>query len=70
MTDEIDRANDIAARYNDEGIAAARMALQSREIEPCGACHWCGESLASAHQIFCDASCASDHADNKRRNGA
>ncbi len=69
MTDQIDRANEIAAAYNDDGIAAARRALETRELEPCGACHWCGAELPRSSQIFCDAVCASDYASNKRRNG-
>ena len=69
MADDADRADiGIENRLND-GIAHARHELSKRDIAPCGACHWCGETLRLSNQLFCDSSCANDYADNKRRNG-
>lgn len=69
MADQIDRANDIAASYPEDALDAARRALKTRELEPCGVCHWCGEPLRRTDQVFCDSVCAADYADNQRRNG-
>ena len=67
MADEIDRANDLAAAYASDGIAHSRRALQSRALEPCGACHWCGELLREVNQLFCDQHCADDLATQQKR---
>lgn len=67
MADEIDRANDLAEAYASDGIAHSRRALQSRALEPCGACHWCGEPLHGANQLFCDKDCANDLAAQQMR---
>jgi len=66
--DDADRAEIGIENRLEDGIAHARHALTRREIEPCGVCHWCGEPLRQANQIFCDSLCAADYADNMRRN--
>ncbi len=66
--DIADRANEVVANHEADGIDRARRALERRDIEPCGACHWCGEPLRQANQLFCDSVCAADYADNQRRN--
>jgi hypothetical protein len=70
MPDEIDRASLVVETTIKTGIARARTALRSRELEPCGVCYWCHEPLRLAGQVFCDAICAADYTDNRRRNGA
>lgn len=66
--DIADRANEVVANHEADGIDRARRALERRDIEPCGVCHWCGEPLRQANQLFCDSVCAADYADNQRRN--
>lgn len=67
MADLADRANDVAADYASDGIAHARRALERRPLKPCGVCHWCGEPLRQANQLFCDRYCADDHAKTQQR---
>lgn len=56
MADEIDRANDIAARDLSLAIHAARS---GNEVKATGACLYCDEPLAP-NVRFCDADCARD----------
>lgn len=67
MSDEIDRANDLADAYTSDAIAHSRRALQSRALVPCGACHWCGDGLDNAQKVFCDSACANEYAAQQKR---
>lgn len=68
MSDIVDRANVVVANHEADGIARARRALEQREMQPCGSCHWCNEPLRQANQLFCDNVCGDYYADNQRRN--
>lgn len=67
MTDEIDRANDLAAALVTDAVAHSRRGLEQRALEPVGACHWCNETLRQYGQLFCDDGCAEDYAAQQKR---
>lgn len=67
MPDIADRAAIAIENHEADGIAHARHALTRRSLEPCGVCHWCGEPLRQAGQLFCDNLCADDHATHQKR---
>ena len=54
MTDIYDQATFREEQERERSIAAARRV--SKQLEPMGACHWCGEDVV-ADRRFCDADC-------------
>ena len=63
MADDADRVTELQSQM--ESIARKYRRL-TNELEPTGACHWCGEDVAHPKK-FCDSSCAEDYEYEKRR---
>lgn len=61
MSDICDDADQRIFDARDEGIARIRDVMNRRELEPCGACHWCS-SYVTSDRLFCDGECADEHA--------
>lgn len=57
MPDDFDRASRL-----EEAERAACVAVQraKRGMKACGACHYCGEDVATG-VLFCDAGCRDDY---------
>ena len=55
MTDEIDKANDLAEL---ERVAAIRAITTRPTLTYCGRCRWCDEPIEQG--AYCSAECATD----------
>lgn len=58
MADEADLAFDSEQRHLTHALAAQRR--RTRELEPTGSCHYCGNTDGIATRLFCDTDCADD----------
>lgn len=58
--DDADRAETRAQEILDDAMENVKRYLQRREIEPCGACHYCNDYV-TVQRLFCSAECASDY---------
>jgi len=58
MADEADLAFDSEQRHLTQALAAQRR--RSRELQPFGSCHYCGNEEGLADRLFCDPDCADD----------
>lgn len=66
MADEIDRAQELALRYNEIAARDRRLVLPS-----IGICHYCSEAVPG-NAKFCDSECADEHereSELRRRQG-
>ena len=53
---------DLAFEWEQRNLAQALAAQRSRHgrLQPKGSCHNCGNTVAIADRLFCDADCAAD----------
>lgn len=58
--DDADRAENRVQEILDDAMGKVRRYLQRREIEPCGACHYCNDYV-SGQRLFCSEECAEDY---------
>lgn len=65
MSDEADRAEQRIEEVVDDGLAAIRRRMEYRELEPCGACHWCNDAV-NGRRLFCSPECSADYELAKR----
>lgn len=66
MSDDADRADQRIADMVAAGLEKVRRRMESRELEPCGACHWCGSDI-DGRRLFCSRECSDDWEKAKRR---
>ena len=66
MSDDADRAEQHIENMISDGLAKVRRRMESRELDPCGACHFCGEDVNSG-RLFCSRECSDDWEKAKRR---
>lgn len=64
MADEVDIANQQAARWLQQSLEAARKS--SNTLAPKGACHYCDTAFEpsephASRKLFCDSECAADY---------
>ena len=67
MADLYDQASD-----REEQDRALALKVRMPTLKPCGACHYCGESVRGS-LLFCNADCRDDHEAAeaaRKRNGA
>jgi hypothetical protein len=62
MSDEIDRANDIA----DQMLRAQLTVRKHDKLLACGLCHSCSEFLPKVGQLFCGTECREDYENEDR----
>lgn len=57
--DDADRAEDKIEDTIADGLEKVRRRMETRELSPVHACHWCGEFIADM-RLFCCKECSSD----------
>lgn len=71
--DEADIAGERIDKYEADAISHYGKLAKCRELMPVYKCHYCGDDLSGASQLFCDNLCAADwqaeQDAKKRRNG-
>lgn len=65
MSDDADLAEERIESVIDDGLAQIRHRMSYRELEPCGACHWCNDALLGG-RLFCSRECSDDYELYKR----
>lgn len=57
--DDADRAEDKIENTISDGLEKIRRRMEARELEPCGACHWCNDYV-KGERLFCCKECSDD----------
>lgn len=57
--DDADRAEDKIEDTIADGLEKVRRRMETRELSPVHACHWCGEFIADM-RLFCCKECSAD----------
>lgn len=57
--DFLDNSQEVENRLLELRINA--ITSTTKNLQPKGVCHWCGENTSHPKQIFCDGDCADDH---------
>lgn len=60
MADDADIAGERTEKFDADAVAHYSKLAKHRELMPVYKCHYCGDDLTGANQLFCDNLCASD----------
>ncbi len=63
MADDADRVTEIQGQLAE---LDSKYRARTNELEPVGACHWCGEDVPHPKK-FCDLACSEDYEYEKKR---